>query len=176
MTEDLRFPIGKFSFDGNVTEAQRASFMEEIAQTPGWLRESVEGLSPEQIAMPYRPGGWTVGQVVHHLPDSHLNGYTRFRLALTEDEPAIKPYHEDLWAELEDGRNAPLDVSIQMLGGLHDRFVLLLKSLSPQDFARQYRHPDQGLVPLDRLVAAHAWHGKHHIAQITSLRKRMGWV
>ena len=176
MTEDLRFPIGKFSFDGNVTADQRASYIEQMAETPTRLREAVSGLSPEQIATPYRPGGWTVGQVAHHLPDSHLNGYTRFRLALTEDEPTIKPYHEDLWAELEDARSAPLDVSIMMLEALHTRFVFLLRSLSPSDFARKYRHPDQGLVPLDRLVAAHAWHGRHHIAQITSLRERMGWV
>ena len=176
MTDDLRFPTGTFQFDPDVTSDTRLRSIAVIRDTPAAVRSAVRDLTDSRLDTPYRPGGWTVGQVAHHLPDSHLNGYVRFRLALTEDEPTIKPYHEDLWAELEDARSAPLDVSIMMLEALHTRFVFLLRSLSPSDFARKYRHPDQGLVPLDRLVAAHAWHGRHHIAQITSLRERMGWV
>ncbi|MBA3438941.1 MAG: bacillithiol transferase BstA [Pyrinomonadaceae bacterium] len=172
---DLRYPIGQFKMEGNVTENKRQRFIDEIAETPVRLRAAVEGLSSEQIETPYRPEGWTVRQVVHHLPDSHMNAYMRFKLALTEDEPTIKPYMEDRWAELDDARSAPLEVSLALLDALHRRWMLLLRSLTPGDFARAFRHPELGVVPLDKSLALYAWHGRHHTAHITSLRERMSW-
>jgi len=172
---DLRYPIGRFKFEESITEEQRRRFIDQIEGTPAELRSVVQGLSPEQLDTPYRPGGWTVRQVVHHLPDSHLNSYTRFKLALTEDEPTIKPYHEDRWAELEDSRNAPIEMSLMLLEALHRRWVLLLRSLSPPEFARTFKHPELGVVRLDKNISLYAWHGRHHVAHITSLRERMGW-
>jgi len=172
---DLRYPIGRFKFEESITEEQRRRFIDQIEGTPAELRSAVQGLSPEQLDTPYRPGGWTVRQVVHHLPDSHLNSYTRFKLALTEDEPTIKPYHEDRWAELEDSRNAPIEMSLMLLEALHRRWVLLLRSLSPPEFARTFKHPELGVVSLDKNISLYAWHGRHHVAHITSLRERMGW-
>lgn len=173
--EDLQYPIGKFDLQAEVAEAERNRFIDEIAATPSLLRRAVEGLSPEQLATPYRPAGWTVRQVVHHLSDSHLNSYVRFKLALTEDEPTIKTYMEDRWAELADGRSAPVEVSLTLLEALHERWVTLLRSLSSSDFARAFRHPELGLVPLHKSVALYAWHGQHHVAHITSLRARLRW-
>jgi uncharacterized damage-inducible protein DinB len=175
MTTELSFPIGKFKWEGDATDEKRQHFIDEIAGTPARVRAAVEGLSTEQIETPYRPGGWTVRQVVHHIADSHLNSYVRFRLALTEDEPTIKPYHEDRWAELDDARTAPLEVSLALLESLHERWVHLLKSLEAKDFARTFRHPEMGVVSLDKNLGLYAWHGRHHIAHITSLRERMGW-
>jgi uncharacterized damage-inducible protein DinB len=175
MPNDLRYPIGQFKLDGEPTGTQRQSFIDDIADTPRKLRLAVEGLSPEQLDAPYRPGGWTVRQVVHHLPDSHLNSYTRFKLALTEDEPTIKPYFEDRWAELDDYRITPIEVSLTLLESLHRRWVLLLRSLTDGDFARTFQHPELGVISLNENVALYAWHGNHHIAQITSLRERKGW-
>ncbi len=172
---DLRFPIGKFTFEGEITEEARRKLIEEIAAAPAQLRAAVAGLSEEQLDTPYRPGGWTIRQVVHHVPDSHLNSYVRFKLALTEDEPTIKPYDEKRWAELEDVRATPVEVSLTLLESLHRRWVLLLRSLGPADFARKFRHPELGVVTLERNVALYAWHGRHHVAHITSLRQRMGW-
>ena len=149
--------------------------IQEIADTPANLRASVAGLSAEQLDTPYRPGGWTVRQVVHHVPDSHMNSYVRFRLALTEDEPTIKPYDESRWAELADSRTARIETSLALLESLHERWVLLLRSLSPADFRRQFRHPELGVVSLEKNLALYAWHGRHHVAHITSLRERMGW-
>jgi len=149
--------------------------MDEIAEAPAKLRAAVEGLSVDHLDAPYRPGGWTVRQVVHHVPDSHLNSYCRFKLALTEDEPTIKAYHEDRWAELEDSRAAPIDVSLALLESLHKRWVLLMKSLGPAEFARTFRHPEIGVLSLAKNVCLYAWHGRHHAAHITSLRERMGW-
>jgi uncharacterized damage-inducible protein DinB len=173
---DLRYPVGKFDFQKEVTEDDRRRFIDEIEEAPARLRASVEGLSPEQLDTPYREGGWTVRQVVHHVPDSHLNSYTRFKLALTEEEPIIKPYHEDLWADLADGRAAPVEVSLALLESLHTRWVMLLRSLTPKDFDRTFRHPDIGVVTLAKNLGLYAWHGRHHTAQITSLREREGWV
>ena len=173
---DLRYPIGPFDWKpGDTTDDQRRQQICNIEMAPARIRAAVEGLSPEQLDTPYRPGGWTVRQVVHHLPDSHLNAYTRFRLALTEDEPTIKPYDENRWAQLEDARTAPVEISLALLDGLHQRWVLLLRSLQAADFARIFRHPELGVVGLDRNLALYAWHGRHHEAHITSLRQRMGW-
>jgi len=173
---DLRYPVGKFDFQKEVTEDDRRRFIDEIEEAPARLRASVEGLSPEQLETPYREGGWTVRQVVHHVPDSHLNSYTRFKLALTEEEPTIKPYHEDLWADLADGRRAPIEVSLALLESLHSRWVMLLRSLTPKDFDRTFRHPDIGVVTLAKNLGLYAWHGRHHTAQITSLGEREGWI
>jgi DinB superfamily len=172
---DLRYPIGPFHYDGPLTDEQRQRLVDQIEATPAKLRAAVEGLSPQQLDTPYRPGGWTVRQVVHHLPDSHLNSYMRFRLALTEDEPTIKPYYEDRWAALDDARHAPIDISLALLEALHRRWVLLLRSLNAQDFARTFVHPELGVVSLEKNVSLYAWHGRHHVAHITSLRERMGW-
>lgn len=172
---DLRFPVGKFHYEGPPSEEQQQQFISEIAQTPGNLRAAVIGLSEAQLDTPYRPEGWSVRQVVHHLPDSHLNSYIRFKLALTEDEPTIKPYAEDRWAELPDSKATPIEVSLTLLDSLHDRWVRLLRSLTPEQWKRSFRHPDLGLMPLEKALALYAWHGKHHVAHITELRKRMSW-
>jgi hypothetical protein len=173
---DLRYPIGQFQDAGPVTDEQRQRLIDQIAAAPTKLRAAVEGLSAQQLDTPYRPDGWTIRQVVHHLPDSHLNSYIRFRLALTEDEPTIKPYYENRWAELDDARHAPIDLSLALLEALHRRWVLLLRSLRPQDLARTFIHPELGVVDLEKNFSLYAWHGRHHVAHITSLRERMGWT
>jgi hypothetical protein len=172
---DLQYPIGRFEWRGENSEDDRRRYLDEIEHAPANLRAAVAGLSNVQLDTPYRPGGWTVRQVVHHVPDSHLNSYVRFRLALTEDEPTIKPYDESRWAELTDSRTAPIEISLALLESLHGRWMLLLRSLSPADFAREFRHPELGTVNLDRTLALYAWHGCHHVAHVTSLRERMGW-
>ena len=172
---DLQYPIGRFEFPREVTDQDRARFIQEIADTPVKLRAAVAGLSEQQLDTPYRPGGWTVRQVVHHVPDSHMNSYVRFRLALTEDEPTIKPYDEGRWAELADARTARIEPSLVLLESLHERWVLLLRSLAAADWRRQFRHPELGVVSLEKNLALYAWHGRHHVAHITSLRERMGW-
>lgn len=175
MTDELRYPIGKFALDGELTPERREQWIDQIGAAPAQLRDAVQGLTPEQLDAPYRPEGWTVRQVVHHLPDSHLNSYVRFRLALTEDEPTIKPYDQEQWARLSDARTAPVEISLVLLESLHRRWALLLRSLTPVDFARRFRHPELGIVTLERNLALYAWHGRHHIAQINSLRRRRGW-
>ena len=172
---DLRFPIGKFSYDGVLTENQKQAFLNEVAQTPVNLRAAVQGLSNPQLDTPYRPEGWTVRQVVHHVPDSHLNAYVRFKLALTEDEPTIKPYAEDRWANLADNKSTPIEVSLTMLDSLHDRWVRLLREMTPEEWKRKFRHPERGLMTLEETLALYAWHGRHHVAHVTHLREREGW-
>ena len=173
--EELRYPIGKFSVEGEITAARRAGWIEEIAATPSQLRAALSGLSEEQLATPYRPGGWTLRQLAHHVPDSHMNSYVRFRLALTEDEPTIKPYQEDKWAELSDARSAPVEVSLALLETLHSRWVLLLRAIADAEWKRTFRHPEMGLMTLEKNLALYAWHGRHHVAHATALRKRKGW-
>jgi hypothetical protein len=174
--EDPRYPVGRFEFDGRTSPQLREQWIAEIAAAPGALRAAVSGLMPNQLDTPYREKGWTVRQVVHHVPDSHLNAYIRIKLALTEDEPTIKPYEQDRWAELPDVRATPVETSLVLLESLHRRWVLLLRALEPRDYARRFRHPEQGRsVGLDEVLAMYAWHGRHHVAQITSLRRRMGW-
>jgi len=172
---DLRYPIGPFKFDGEPNESQLKQFISEIEQTPARLRAAVNGLSEQQLETPYRPGGWTARQVVHHLPDSHMNGYVRIKLALTEDNPTIKPYDEARWAETPEVHSMPINVSLAMLEALHQRWVTLLKQLKAADFARTFTHPESGAWTIGRYVASYSWHGKHHVAHITSLRQRMGW-
>jgi hypothetical protein len=174
--EDLRYPIGRFAFDGKSSPELREQRIADIAAAPGALRAAVAGLVPQQLDTPYRERGWTVRQVVHHLPDSHLNAYTRMKLALTEEEPVIKPYEEARWAELPDVWATPVETSLTLLECLHRRWVLLLRELDPGAFARRFRHPEMGRsIGLDEAVALYAWHGRHHVAHIAALRTRMGW-
>lgn len=175
MDTDPRYPIGRFQITADVTEAQRRAWIDDIAAAPGAVRRIVAGLSDEQLDTPYRAGGWTARQVVHHLADSHMNSYVRFRLAMTETEPTIKPYFEDRWAELDDARTAPVEVSLALLDALHSRWLLLLRALKPEDWRRTFRHPERGVVSLEATAGLYAWHGKHHVAQIAALRDRMGW-
>ncbi len=172
---DLRYPIGEFKFDGPLSDAQRAGCLDAIEQTPSRMRAAVAGLNEDQLNTPYRPEGWTVRQVVHHVPESHLHSYTRFKLALTEDQPTIKPYFEDRWAELGDAREAPIELSLDLLEALHRRWIWFLRSLKPEDFERSFVHPELGVVTLEKNIALYAWHGQHHVAQITALREREGW-
>jgi hypothetical protein len=174
--DDLRYPVGTFEAPkSRLTEAERAAFIAEIADAPRALRAAVQGLDPDQVETAYRPGGWTVRQVVHHVPDSHMNAYVRWKLALTEDEPTIKPYAEDRWARLPDVRWAPLDTSLDLLDKLHQRWVLTLRDMAPEEWTRRLTHPDHGTIDLDWMAAQYAWHGRHHVAHVTSLRRRMGW-
>ena len=172
---DLQYPIGPFVWSGSSSSEDRCRFITEIAATPDRLRRAVVGLSAEQLETPYRPGGWDVRQVVHHLPESHMNSYIRFKLALTEDHPTVKPYDESRWAETEDTRQTDIHVSLDLLDFLHRRWIVLLRSLTPADLQRTFQHPQLGAVSLDRNLALYAWHGAHHIAHITTLRERMGW-
>ncbi|MEO8908966.1 MAG: YfiT family bacillithiol transferase [Gemmatimonadaceae bacterium] len=172
---DVRYPVGKFDWNGVVSPSDYPRLIAEIAATPGALRSAVAGLSRDQLETRYRPEGWTVKQVVHHVPDSHLNAYTRFKLALTENEPTIKPYDEAKWAELQDTQ-VPIDVSLDLLDALHVRWVALLRSMDAADFNRTFRHPEHNrTMTLAQLLGLYAWHGRHHVAHITSLRKREGW-
>ncbi len=176
MTTDPRYPIGPFQYDGKATPEARSRRIAEIAQAPVALRAAVKGLTRKQWDTPYREGGWTVRQVVHHVPDSHLNAYVRFKLALTEDTPTIKPYDQERWAELADTRTVAPEVSLALLDAVHERWVALLKSMTPADWQRAYHHPEYNRrIALDEVLALYAWHGRHHAAHITALREREGW-
>ena len=172
---DLSYPIGKYQSKSALTSAERAEAIAQIADAPKRLREAVAGLSGGQLDTAYRPGGWTVRQLAHHIPDSHMNAYVRLKLALTEDEPTVKPYEEALWAELPDSRHTPVEVSLALLEFLHLRWDILLRAMQPADFARSLRHPVNGPMTVDNVVHHYAWHGRHHVAHITSLREREGW-
>ncbi|MGH7617414.1 MAG: YfiT family bacillithiol transferase [Gemmatimonadaceae bacterium] len=173
---DLSYPIGKFRRPDSLSPDQRRAAISTIAAVPPKLRGAVRGLTDTQLDTPYRPGGWTVRQVVHHIPDSHSNAYTRFKLALTEDVPTIKPYDEAAWANLDDTRTTPVETSLMMMDVLHDRWVRLLQSIASADFARTLNHPENGPMNLDQLLALYAWHGDHHVAHIVGLRGRNGWT
>lgn len=174
MDADLRYPIGKFQPVENITDAQRRAFIDAIAEAPKTLKAAIAGLNESQLDTPYRPGGWTVRQVAHHVPDSHMNAFVRFKLALTEDEPTIKPYDEARWAELADAKT-PVEPSLLLLENLHTRWVLLLNSLTPSDWRRKFRHPELGTMTLDETLQMYAWHGRHHVAHITALCQRNNW-
>ena len=177
MNDDPRHPIGPFEAPaGPLSEARRSALIAEVKAAPAALRAAFSGLTPQRLATAYRPGGWTLRQVAHHVPDSHLNAYVRFRLALTEDKPTIKPYAEDRWAELPEAKTAPVELSLDLLEALHRRFVLLLLNMSAAEWSRQLTHPDHGLVGLEWLLAMYAWHGRHHTGHVTSLRRRQGWA
>ena len=172
---DLRYPVGTFKFEGALSPEERLALIDQIAATPEKMRAAVAGLSEEQLDTPYRPEGWTVRQVVHHVPDSHLNSYVRFKLALTEEHPTIRAYDENLWANTDDARTAPVEVSLDLLEALHRRWILFLRSFEDKDFARTFHHSELGSVSVDKNIALYAWHGRHHVAHITSLRERSGW-
>ena len=175
MNEDLRFPIGNFSWPHSVSPQDREGYLVRVAATPTKMYEAVAGLSDEQLDTPYREGGWTVRQVVHHVPDSHINSYVRFKLALTENDPTIKPYDEAAWALLGDSANTPIETSLCLLDCLHTRWVALMRGMKEADWARTFRHPERGQIALDMNLALYAWHGDHHVAHIESLRRRNGW-
>jgi hypothetical protein len=172
---DLSFPTGKFHRPPKLDPEARARAIDVVAETPARMREAVRGLTDAQVETPYRPGGWTVRQVVHHVPDSHLNAYCRFKLALTEDAPTIKPYDEAKWALLPDVAAVPITTSLTLLESVHERWVAILRAMQPSDFDRLLTHPETGRQSLDQVLALYAWHGPHHIAHVTKLRERMGW-
>ncbi|MEX1138631.1 MAG: putative metal-dependent hydrolase [Bacteroidota bacterium] len=175
MDEQLRYPIGRFRAVKDLPQTEYPRLINEIAETPRRIRDAVKGLSDQQFDAPYRPGGWTVRQVVHHLPDSHLNAYIRFKLAMTEEHPTIKPYLEAVWAELPEAKSAPVEMSLVLLEALHTRWVTFLRSLRPEDFKRTLNHPENGTMTLDTVLQLYAWHGRHHEGHITSLKTRMKW-
>ncbi|HMD42690.1 MAG TPA: bacillithiol transferase BstA [Candidatus Acidoferrum sp.] len=172
---DSRYPIGKYAPPKEVTSEMRAKAIADIARAPAEVRAAVKDLNDAQLETPYRAGGWTVRQVVHHLPDSHMNAYIRWRFALTEVEPTIKPYDEAAWANLADAAHAPVELSLNLLESLHGRWLPLLRSLKAEDFSKTFRHPDYGVKTLDWMLFLYAWHGRHHTAHITELRKSEGW-
>jgi uncharacterized damage-inducible protein DinB len=175
MEADLRYPVGKFHRPDTLSAEERRASIDAIAEAPSRLRAAIAGLDAAQLDTPYRPGGWTVRQVVHHVPDSHMNAYIRFKLAATEDEPTIKPYEEARWAELADAKSAPIEPSLALLENLHKRWVVFLRSLAPADWSRKFRHPELGTLTLEQNLALYAWHGRHHVAHVTALRERQGW-
>lgn len=176
MTDDLRYPIGRYTPPAQVSEADLRAWIGELTALPRLANAAAAGLDDRQLDTPYRPGGWTVRQVLHHLPDSHLNAYIRFRWALTEDDPTIKPYFEERWAELPDAREAPVEISLALLEALHARWVTLLRGMRPEEWSRGFVHPDHGRrMRLDETLGSYAWHGRHHVAQIDALRAREGW-
>jgi len=172
---DPRYPVGQFAMPAEITPVARKAAIDEIAAVPAKIRAAVGGLSDAQLDTPYREGGWTVRQVVHHVADSHINAYIRLRLALTENEPTIKPYEESVWAKLEDAAHAPVEVSLKLIEPLHDRWVRLLRAVTPEQFARPLRHPEHGVKNVDWLLFLYAWHGRHHTTHITALRNQKGW-
>jgi uncharacterized damage-inducible protein DinB len=172
---DERYPIGKAPKVASPDAAQVEGWLSDIAQTPALLRKAVAGLTDAQLDTPYREGGWTVRQVIHHVADSHMHSYARFRFALTETSPTIKPYDEGAWAELPDAKTAPVEVSLALLDALHHRWMILLRSLDSAGMAKVFVHPERGPVPLVDAIALYAWHGRHHTAHITALRQRSSW-
>jgi uncharacterized damage-inducible protein DinB len=169
---DPRYPIGRFEAPAAYTRELRARFIREVGRAPEALERAVSGLTEQELDTPYREGGWTIRQVVHHVADSHMNAYVRFKLAVTEETPTIKPYHEARWAELEDAARAEITGSLALIAALHGRWVRFLRSLDEAQFGRKFNHPDIGVVTLDWALALYAWHGRHHVAHITSWRER----
>jgi uncharacterized damage-inducible protein DinB len=173
-SKDLRYPIGEFDSSIEVTPELRKEFIQVIADLPNNITEAVEGLSEEQLETPYRPEGWTIRQTIHHVADSHINSLCRFKLAMTEEKPTIRPYYEDRWAELADSR-LPIGVSLKIIEGIHLRWTALLESLTDEDFQRTLIHPDSGEWTIEKFLALYAWHSRHHTAHITQLRARNRW-
>ncbi len=174
MSEDIRFPVGQFSSDFEMTKDLRTAFIKTIDDLPSAIRTAIDGLNDEQLDTRYRSEGWTIRQVVHHIADSHMNSYCRFRLAMTEEFPTIKGYHEDLWAELPDNK-LPVEPSMKIIEGVHTRWAAMLNAMSDEDFARKLNHSESGEWALDKMLGLYDWHSKHHTAHITSLRERKGW-
>jgi uncharacterized damage-inducible protein DinB len=175
VVEDLRYPVGTYTAPTQISAEQRAEWIDQIAAMPQKLRAAVQGLSEGQLDTPYRPEGWTVRQVLHHVPDSHMNAFIRFKLALTEETPLIKTYEEGEWAKLPDARITPVETSLALLDALHERWVLLLRALTDEQWARTFRHPERGEMRVDQNLGLYAWHSLHHVAHVTGLREREGW-
>jgi uncharacterized damage-inducible protein DinB len=173
--EQLQYPIGRFQKPQSTAAEQRTVWIEDLDRLPAQLRAATANLSEQQLDTPYRSGGWTVRQLIHHIADSHINSYVRFRLALTEQMPVIKPYDEKAWAELSDARTAPIGISLSILENVHARLVTLLRSMTDEDFMRKYRHPEMGESSLGAVLALYAWHSRHHLAHIQNLKQRSGW-
>ncbi len=174
--ETLRYPVGKFQYSDKATAEDIVNWISNIENLPQQIATAIADFSEEQLETPYRPDGWTVRQVVHHLVDSHMNSYIRFKWTLTEDSPTIKAYDEALWAELNDGKNAPVELSVQLLKALHGRWVFMLKNLSEEDLEKYFIHPETGReLTLKLMVALYSWHSQHHLKHITALKERMGW-
>ncbi len=174
--DHLKYPIGTFVAPESINEAQRNTWIADIAALPQLLRDAVAGLTDNQLDTPYRDGGWTLRQVVHHVADSHINAYTRYKLAATEDNPAIRPYMEERWAELPEARHEAVEVSLALLDALHYRWTLHLKNMSEADFNRTFFHPESKITyRLDINLGLYSWHGRHHLAHITTTRERLGW-
>ena len=171
---DLRYPVGTWTPPGDISDVMRQHYIADITAAPGALKGAVAGLSVEQLDTPYRPDGWTVRQVVHHVADSHMTAYSRWKLALTEDNPTIKPFDEAAWARLPDS-NLPIDGSLRIVDAVHHRWLALLHAMGQEQWTRTFNHPERGVVRLDLMLSLYAWHGRHHVAHITELRKRMGW-
>lgn len=174
LSNDPRYPTGRFTFDPDITPAKRRQWIDSIRQTPARLRAAVSDLTDEQLDTPYREGGWTARQVVHHVPESHGNAWIRFKLALTEDTPTIKLYNEDAWVKLPDVPRTPIEASLALLDALHQRWVALLDAMQPEDFERPLMHPERGRITLDLLLQIYAWHGPHHIGHIESIKRGQG--
>ncbi|HEX3867755.1 MAG TPA: putative metal-dependent hydrolase [Gemmatimonadaceae bacterium] len=172
---DLAYPVGKYQRPDLYSPNERRGAIDVIANAPAKMRDAVRGLDDTRLDTPYRPGGWTVRQVVHHVPDSHMNAFIRFKLALTEDNPTIKPYDQDAWSTLEDARSTPIEVSLVLLDAVHDRWLRILRAMAPGDFSRTLFHPENGPMSLDQVLAMYEWHSRHHTAHIVNLRARNGW-
>lgn len=176
MSDDsLRYPIGKPNLRSGLSPEERAGMIDEIERFPSRLRNTVENFTDEQLDTPYRNGGWTVRQVVHHVPDSHLNGYVRFKLAVTEEVPTVRAYEEQIWAELPEARTGDIELSLPILESLHQRWVAFLRNLGPDHFARTLKYSDGRVMTVDELLCIYSWHGAHHLAHITGLMQRLGW-
>lgn len=173
--EELRYPVGRFEAEPSIAREERSTLVDELARLPSRLRSAVEELSEGQLDTPYRPGGWTVRQVVHHVPDSHLNSYVRFKWAVTEERPTIRTYDQVAWADLSDARSGPIGPSLDLLDALHRRWTDWLRTLSDADWQRTFVHPEMGELDLDVQLQLYAWHGRHHLAHVTSLAEREGW-
>ena len=173
--EKLKYPIGRYQVEDNINKTSIDNWIKEIESLPQRLTDVLKGLKPDQLQTPYRPDGWTVLQVVHHIADSHMNSYIRFKLALTEDKPMIKPYDEKLWAELPDSKEEDIDVSLNLIKSLHKRWSTLLKQLNEEELNKEFLHPESGMKKLNETICHYAWHGNHHLAHITSLKERMNW-
>jgi len=174
--EKAKHPIGFFVKPDKITKEIMKDYISSISTLPDRLRKATPHLTNEQLDTSYRPGGWTIRQLVHHLADAHINGYIRFKLALTEESPTVKPYDENKWSELIDAQTLPVEPSLKLIEGLHDRWTVLLNSMTEEDFAKSYFHPEHGKhLCLDEVLGEYAWHSDHHLAQITELKKRKRW-
>ena len=169
---DERYPTGKFQYQPDTNQAQKKQFIDKLSALPRELRKAVEGMTEKQLSTPYRQGGWTIRQVIHHIADSHINAYIRFKLTMTEDQPTIKPYNEKLWAELVDATSSSVETSLALIESIHARMTTLLRSFTPEDFSRTFIHPEHGIMNLDRQVQLYAWHGRHHIGHIMLVKDR----